>query len=181
MLKSLMTAIFGVFIMVNGACADSDSIYDLEAVSIDGAAIKLAEYRGKVLLVVNVASRCGYTPQYEGLQKLYDTYRERGLVVLGFPSNDFGGQEPGSEAEIKSFCSSKFGANFPLFSKVTVLGAAKHPVYGFLTQATGGREVNWNFEKFLVGKSGGVIGRFPSSVSPGSAELTDAIEKALQG
>jgi glutathione peroxidase len=179
-LQNLCMAVCGVFLMTVAANAQS-SFYDLEATSIDGAPVKLSEYKGKVLLIVNVASRCGYTPQYEGLQNLYNTYRDQGFVVLGFPSNDFGGQEPGTEAEIKAFCSSKFGANFPLFSKVAVVGAAKHPVYQFLTQSTGGREVGWNFEKFLVDRSGRVAGRFPSSVAPASSELTTAISAALKG
>jgi glutathione peroxidase len=178
-LRNLCVAICGVLLMAVTANAQP-SLYDLEAPSIDGTPVKFSEYKGKVLLIVNVASRCGYTPQYEGLQNLYSTYREQGLVVLGFPSNDFGGQEPGTEAEIKTFCSSKYGATFPLFSKVSVVGAAKHPIYQFLTQSTGGREVGWNFEKFLVDRSGRVVGRFSSSVAPAAAELTSAIHAALK-
>jgi glutathione peroxidase len=177
----IFALVLGVFLMVTQATADTKSFYDLEANSIEGAPIKFSEYKGKVVLVVNVASRCGYTSQYEGLQGLYAAHKEQGLVVLGFPSNDFGGQEPGTDAEIKSFCSSKFGANFPMFSKVPVVGAAKHPVYELLTQSTGGQEVRWNFEKFLVDRNGRVVGRFPSSVAPGSAELTSAISAALNG
>lgn len=180
MLKSLLIAILGVFYMVDNVQAEVSSVYEIEAASIDGAPVRLADYKGKVLLIVNVASRCGYTPQYEGLQELYDTYKEQGLVVLGFPSNDFGGQEPGTESEIKSFCSSKFGANFPMFSKVMVVGESKHPVYRFLTQSTGGKEVAWNFEKFLVDRTGHVIGRFPSSVTPTSEQLVTEVRKALQ-
>ncbi len=180
MIKSILTALLGVAFMVSHAQAEGGAFYDLEATSIDGAPVKMSEYKGKVALIVNVASRCGYTPQYEGLQKLYEAYRDQGFVVLGFPSNDFGGQEPGTEAEIKSFCSSKFGASFPMFSKVSVVGGAKHPIYQFLTQSTGGKEVGWNFEKFLVDRSGQVIGRFPSSVVPAATDLTTAINTALQ-
>lgn len=165
--------------MVATAHAEGSSFYDIEVKTIDGAQIKLSEYKGKVALVVNVASRCGYTPQYEGLQKLFEAHKAEGFVVLGFPSNDFGGQEPGTDAEIKSFCSGTYGANFPMFSKVTVVGGAKHPLYQLLTQSTGGKEVGWNFEKFLVDRSGRVVGRFPSSTAPGSLELTAAITKAL--
>jgi glutathione peroxidase len=156
-----------------------ETLYDISAKGIDGGERSLLEYRGKVSLVVNVASQCGYTQQYAGLQKLYDTYKDRGFVVLGFPSNDFGGQEPGTEAEIQHFCSSKFGVTFPLFAKVEVLGAAKHPVYRLLTETTGGGEVGWNFEKFLVGRHGRVIGRFPSRVTPQDQELVTALEQAL--
>jgi glutathione peroxidase len=181
MIKRLVVALFGALLMVTDAQAEGGSFYDIEATSIDGAPVKMSEYKGRVALIVNVASRCGFTSQYEGLQKLYDAYKEQGFLVLGFPSNDFGGQEPGTEAEIKSFCSSKFGANFPMFSKITVVGGAKHPLYQFLTESTGGKEVGWNFEKFLVDRTGKVVGRFPSSVVPAATDLTTAINTALQG
>jgi glutathione peroxidase len=161
-------------------CMAEDSLYALSAHGIDGAEVKLSTFQGKVALVVNVASQCGFTRQYSGLQELFQQYGPRGFVVLGFPSNDFGGQEPGSNEEIKSFCSSKFGVTFPMFAKVTVEGGEKHPVYRYLTSATGGDEVGWNFEKFLVDKNGRVIGRFKSSVRPDSSELKDAIEQALK-
>jgi glutathione peroxidase len=161
-------------------CMAEDSLYALSANGIDGAEVKLSTFNGKVALVVNVASQCGFTRQYAGLQELFQQYGSRGFVVLGFPSNDFGGQEPGTNEEIKSFCSSKFGVSFPLFSKVAVAGGEKHPVYRYLTSATGGDEVGWNFEKFLVDKNGRVIGRFKSSVGPDSSELKDAIEQALK-
>lgn len=156
------------------------SLYDLSATAIDGSVKQLSEFKGKVALVVNVASQCGFTPQYAGLQKLFDTYKDKGFVVLGFPSNDFGGQEPGSEAEIQKFCTSKFGVTFPLFAKVTARGAQKSPVYDFLTKSTGGDEVGWNFEKFLVGRNGLVLERFSSSTRPSDSSLTDAIEAALK-
>lgn len=160
-------------------CMAQNSFYDLSAKSIEGSSKSLSEYKGKVAVVVNVASHCGYTRQYEGLQKIYDRYKDRGLVVLGFPSNDFGQQEPGSDEEIKQFCSSRFGVTFPMFSKVKVLGADKSPVYAFLVQSTGGAEVGWNFEKFLVGRTGLVLERFESGVRPDSEAFTAAIEKAL--
>ena len=161
-----------------GASAQS-SLYEMQATRIDGSRENLSDFKGKVALVVNTASQCGYTPQYTELQELYERYKDRGFVVLGFPSNDFGGQEPGSEAEIQKFCSSKFGVSFPLFSKTKVLGDSKDPVYRFLTTSTGGKEVGWNFEKFLVGKDGLVVERFPSSVKPLSPAITEAVDAAI--
>lgn len=161
-----------------GASAQS-SLYEMQATRIDGSRENLSDFKGKVALVVNTASQCGYTPQYTELQELYERYKDRGFVVLGFPSNDFGGQEPGSEVEIQKFCSSKFGVSFPLFSKTKVLGEAKDPVYRFLTTSTGGKEVGWNFEKFLVSKDGLVLERFPSSVKPLSPAITEAVDAAI--
>jgi glutathione peroxidase len=178
-LLRLFLIITGAFFIMTSTSQAQESFFQLEAKSIDGENVQFSSYRDKVILVVNVASRCGYTPQYEGLQSLYSSLKDRGFVVFGFPSNDFGGQEPGSELEIKSFCSSKYGASFPLFSKVTVLGQAKDPVYRFLVGQSGGAEVRWNFEKFLINRQGKVVGRFPSSVSPESPELKAAIEAAL--
>lgn len=155
------------------------NFFEFKMQDIYGKEKALAEYKGKVVLVVNVASQCGYTPQYEGLEKLYEKYGEKGLVVTGFPANDFGAQEPGPDSEIATFCTSKYGVKFPMFSKITVKGSGKHPLYAFLTQAPPAGEVKWNFEKFLVGKDGQVIGRFPSSVEPQSDTLVQAIEKAL--
>jgi glutathione peroxidase len=155
------------------------SLYDLQATRIDGSRKSLSEFKGKVALVVNTASECGYTSQYAQLQELYMRYKDRGFVVLAFPSNDFGGQEPGSEAEIQQFCSSKFGVSFPLFAKTKVLGDEKDSVYRFLTASTGGKEVGWNFEKFLVGKDGLVVERLASSEKPLGSSLTQAIEAAL--
>jgi glutathione peroxidase len=155
------------------------SFHDFTMKDIYGKDKPLADYRGKVVLAVNVASQCGYTPQYEGLEKLHEKYADRGLVVTGFPANDFGAQEPGPDSEIATFCTSKYGVKFPMFSKITVKGAEKNPLYAFLTQAAPAGEVKWNFEKFLVGKDGQVVGRFPSSVTPESETLIQAIEKAL--
>ncbi|NBX28982.1 glutathione peroxidase [bacterium] len=151
-----------------------------EMKSIDGKPVDLATYNGKVVLVVNVASRCGYTGQYAGLQKLYDAYKDKGFVILGFPANDYGAQEPGTDAEIASFCSTKYGVTFPMFSKITVKGPGKAPLYQTLTESADPKgEVAWNFEKFLIGKDGSVIGRFKSGVSPESPDLAKAIEAAL--
>lgn len=147
--------------------------------TIDGKETTLGAYKGKVLLVVNVASKCGYTPQYAGLQALYDKYKDRGLVVVGVPANNFGGQEPGTDEEIKTFCSRNYNVTFPMMSKVSVKGEDKIMLYQHLTQATGGAEVKWNFTKFLIDKNGNVLSRFESKVTPDSPELTGAIEKAL--
>jgi len=151
-----------------------------EMKKIDGSKVDLADYAGKVVLVVNVASRCGYTGQYSGLQSLYEKYKDKGLVILGFPANDFGAQEPGSDADIKEFCSTRYGVTFPMFSKITVKGAGKAPLYQTLTESADPKgEVSWNFEKFLIGKDGAVIGRFKSGVAPDDAKLVQAVETAL--
>ena len=146
--------------------------------NIDGQATPLASMKGKAVLVVNVASQCGYTPQYAGLQALYEKYKGQGLVIIGVPANNFGGQEPGTNEDIKQFCSRKYSVTFPIMAKVSVKGEDKTPLYQYLT-ATGG-EVKWNFTKFLVGKDGKAIQRFESGVSPDSPELAAAIEKALR-
>ncbi|MCS6988542.1 MAG: glutathione peroxidase [Chloroherpetonaceae bacterium] len=152
------------------------SIYDFKVKTIDGAEKSLADYKGKVLLIVNVASECGYTPQYADLQKLYEKYRSQGFAVLGFPCNDFGGQEPGSEKDIKAFCVSRFGVTFDMFSKITM----SHPLYQYLTaNAKPSGKVDWNFEKFLIDRNGNIVGRFKSGVKPMSETLTKAIEEAL--
>jgi len=151
-----------------------------EMKTIDGSPVNLADYKGKVVLIVNVASRCGYTGQYSGLQKLYDGYKDKGFVILGFPANDFGAQEPGTDAQIAEFCSSKYGVTFPMFSKITVKGAGKAPLYATLTESADPQgEVSWNFEKFLIGKNGAVVGRFKSGVAPADAALVTAIEREL--
>jgi glutathione peroxidase len=153
------------------------SFYDLSTRRLDGQPQSLAEYKGKVALVVNTASECGFTPQYDGLEKLYESYKDKGLVVLGFPSNDFGGQEPGTTEEIASFCSTRFHVKFPLFEKVKTKGEGQSPIFQFLVAAGG--EPKWNFHKYLVGKDGQVIKAFPSKVEPLSAELKTAIDEAL--
>lgn len=167
---------------VSGATEPSGAL-GFEVKSIDGESVKLADYQGKVVLVVNVASQCGLTGQYSGLQELYETYKDKGLVVLGFPCNQFGSQEPGTEADIKQFCSTKYKVTFPMFSKVDVNGADAAPFYKYLTaqdtSPVGNGKISWNFEKFLVGRDGQVIHRFSPRVSPSDAELVKAIEAAL--
>jgi len=155
----------------------ANSVHEFSMKSIDGKQTSLADYKGKVVLFVNVASQCGYTPQYSGLQSLYEKYQGKGLVVVGVPANDFGSQEPGSDAEIKTFCSRNYNVTFPMLSKVVVTGSGKVPLYEYLTQ-TGG-EVKWNFTKFLVGKDGKVRARFESGTRPDSKELSSAVEQAL--
>lgn len=159
-------------------------IHQFELNDIDGVPVKLGAYSGKVLLLVNVASQCGYTPQYAGLEQLYQRYRADGLVVLGFPANNFGSQEPGTEEQIKDFCTMNYNVTFPMFAKISVRGDDIHPLYKFLTEAvpthTGSPgPVTWNFNKFLIGRDGSVIGRYDSKVEPLGPELTGEIEKAL--
>ncbi len=157
-------------------------LYDLSLETITGEPLPLAQFRGKAVLVVNTASRCGFTPQYEGLQALWTRYREAGLVVLGVPSNDFGGQEPGTEEQVKSFCEINYGVDFPLTSKTTVVGPGRHAVYAGLEEALGeAARPKWNFHKVLVGRDGTPIAAFPSSVAPLAPELTTAIDAALAG
>lgn len=160
------------------------SIYDIPLKTINGKPATLGEYKGKVLLIVNVASQCGYTPQYEGLQKIYQQYQSQGLVVLGFPANNFGGQEPGTEAEIKEFCSLKYNVTFPMFAKLSAKGADIHPLYKFLTDKETNPnfagEIKWNFNKFLIDKNGNPIARFDSSDKPESPKVVQAIEQALK-
>lgn len=160
------------------------SIYDIPVKTIDGKATTLGEYKGKVVLIVNVASKCGYTPQYEGLEKIYKQYQAKGFTVLGFPANNFGGQEPGTEAEIVTFCSTNYGVTFPMFSKLSAKGADIHPLYKFLTEKETNPnfagELKWNFNKFLIDKNGTPIARFDSADKPESAKVTQAIEQALK-
>ncbi len=151
--------------------------------SIDGKPVDLSKYQGKVVLMVNVASECGYTPQYAGLEELHRKYAGRGLSILGFPANDFGRQEPGTNAQIAEFCEKNYGVEFDMFSKIVVRGSGPAPLYQFLTSKQTnprfGGDVEWNFEKFLIGRNGEVIGRFVSSVEPLSREMVSALEKAL--
>lgn len=152
----------------------------LSVLTIDGSKTSLESYKGKVVLIVNTASKCGYTSQYAGLQEIYEKYKAKGFVVLGFPSNDFGGQEPGSNEEIKKFCDLNYKVTFPLFAKAPVSGPETQPLFAFLTaNAPEKGPVKWNFEKFLLNREGKVVGRFRSAVKPTDAELTTAIEKAL--
>lgn len=157
------------------------SMFDFSAKTIDGAEKKLSDYAGKVVLVVNVASECGLTPQYDGLEKLHEKYADQGLAVVGFPANEFGAQEPGSNDEIKSFCKTKYGVKFDMFGKVKVKGAGIDPLFAWLTGPDSGfgGDIKWNFNKFLVGKDGKVVARFEPQVDPLAPEVTAAIEKAL--
>jgi glutathione peroxidase len=157
------------------------TIYNFTAKSLRGEDVSLSEYRGKPMLIVNTASKCGFTPQYEGLEKLFKEHQARGLVVLGFPCNQFGAQEPGSEAEIGDFCQANYGVTFPMFSKIDVNGASAHPLYAYLKTAKPGvlgtRNIKWNFTKFLVDRTGKVVGRFGPATKPEAME--QAIAKVL--
>jgi glutathione peroxidase len=157
------------------------SIYDIPVKDIDGKDTTLAAYKGKVVLIVNVASHCGYTPQYKNLEAVYEKYKDQGFVVLGFPCNQFGGQEPGTNEEIKQFCTSKYDVTFPLFDKIEVNGANRHPLYVALAGETSPfpGNIKWNFTKFLIGKDGKIVNRFDSKITPDSAEATEAITAAL--
>lgn len=161
--------------------AHAESLYDIKLKDIDGKDTSLAAYQGKVVLIVNVASKCGYTKQYTGLESIYEKYKGQGFVVLGFPCNQFGGQEPGTNEEIKQFCSSKFSVTFPLFDKIDVNGANRHPLYVALAGPASPfpGDIKWNFNKFLIGKNGKIVKRFESKVTPESEEMTKAVETAL--
>ena len=176
--------LLGLGLLMSAPLFSASSIHDFTLNSIDGSPTPLSSLKGKVVLLVNVASFCGYTPQYEGLEALYKKYKDQGLVVLGFPANNFGEQEPGTNEEIKKFCSTRYHVSFPMFSKVSVVGSDKTPLYQFLTDkkanpSTGG-EIQWNFTKFLADRNGKVIARFDSAVEPDSSEVIRAIEKALK-
>ena len=168
-------------LMTASLLADDAKLYTIPLKDIDGKEATLKTYAGKPLLIVNVASHCGFTKQYTGLEAVWRKYREQGLVVLGFPCNDFGAQEPGTTAEIKQFCSTKYDVTFPLFDKLHVKGDEQHPLYAALTgpESPAPGPVKWNFGKFLIGRDGKIIARFDSKVTPDSAELTKAIEAAL--
>lgn len=161
----------------------ASNVHEFTLKALNGTPTPLASYKGKVMLIVNVASQCGYTYQYEGLQALFMKYKDRGLVVAGFPANNFGGQEPGSDAEIGAFCKSKYGVTFPMFSKISVKGDDQAPLYQFLTSKAANPKtagtIPWNFTKYLVDRNGKVLARFDAETEPESKELTSAIEAAL--
>ncbi len=163
--------------------ATASGIYDFTLRSIDGQPVSLRSYHGKVLLLVNVASRCGYTPQYAGLESLYEKYKDHGLVIVGVPANNFGGQEPGTNEEIKTFCTRKYNVSFTMMSKVSVLGPDKIPLYAFLTDSSInpniGGDIKWNFTKFLFDRNGRPVARFEPAVAPDSPQVVTAIEGAL--
>ncbi len=156
----------------------ANSIHDFTMKSIDGEAVPLSGYRGKIVLLVNVASKCGHTPQYAGLEALYRKYKDRGLVVVGVPANNFGGQEPGTNEDIKTFCKRNYDVTFPMMAKVSVKGEDTAPLYQYLTTVTEG-EIKWNFTKFLVDRDGKVVARFEPKVAPDSPEVAAAVEQAL--
>ncbi len=188
---SSLAALFGLaFGMASWAVVAADeaakqpaSVLDFHAKDINGTDVPLSKYQGKVLLIVNTASQCGLTPQYKALEADYEKYKDQGLEVLGFPANEFGKQEPGTNEEIKEFCSSKYKVTFPMFSKIVVKGEGIHPLYDFLTsEKTNPKfagKIGWNFAKFLVNRKGEVIARFDPQVKPDSPEVIGAIEKAL--
>lgn len=159
------------------------TIYDFSVKNIDGQPAKLDIYKGKVVMIVNVASKCGYTPQYEGLQALYDKNKDNGFVILGFPANNFMSQEPGTDAEIKEFCSSKYKVTFPMFAKISVKGEDQHPLYNFLTNKATDPEfsgdISWNFNKFLIDRTGKIVARFGSKDTPEGDAVTTAVAKIL--
>jgi len=174
-MKKMMQILIATTIMMGSAQAAS--IYDIPLKTIDGKETTLKEYQGKTLLIVNTASGCGYTPQYKGLQQLYQQYKNKGFVVLGFPSNDFGGQEPGTNPDIKKFCELKYKVSFPMFKKNSVKGPFKQALFQFLIEnAKNHDEIGWNFEKFIIDRTGRVAARFKSAVTPES----DAIKKAIE-
>jgi glutathione peroxidase len=176
------TALFAALTMVTALTATAaQTVLDVPVKNIDGKDTSLKEYKGKVMLVVNVASKCGYTKQYTGLEAIQQKYKAKGFTVVGFPCNQFGGQEPGTNEEIKQFCSSKFNVTFPLFDKIEVNGANRHPLYMMLAgkDSPFPGDIKWNFNKFLIGKDGKILQRFDSKVTPESPEMAAAIEAAL--
>lgn len=179
----MRTVVAFLFLCVAMSFAADKSVYDFTLNSIDGQPTSLGSYKGKVLLVVNVASRCGYTPQYSALEAVYEKYKDRGLVIVGVPANNFGAQEPGTNEEIKTFCTRKYNVQFPMMSKVSVKGSDTTPLYQYLTDPslnpkTGG-EIKWNFTKFLFDRNGNIVARFEPDVTPDSPQVVAAIEKAL--
>ena len=170
----------GVILVMATSLSAGSGLYSFTLNSIDGKPAPLSDYKGKVVLLVNVASQCGYTPQYSALEAIYEKYKDRGFVILGFPANNFGAQEPGTNEEIKTFCTRKYNVSFPMMSKVSVKGDDKTPLYQYLTTTpkTGG-EIQWNFTKFLVDRDGNIVARFEPAITPDSPEVTAAIEKAL--
>jgi glutathione peroxidase len=172
-----------VALLMSASLFAASSIYEFTLPSIDGKPLPLANFKGKVVLVVNVASRCGFTPQYSALESTYEKYKDQGFVILGFPANNFGKQEPGTNQEIKTFCQTKYSVTFPMYAKVSVKGDDQTPLYAYLTTqanpAVAG-EIKWNFTKFLVDRNGNVVQRFEPDVSPDSPEVIAAIEKALK-
>jgi glutathione peroxidase len=180
-MKFFQTIALTLFTLAGSVAMAADTAHEFSLKSIDGEKVSLEKYEGKVLLIVNVASRCGLTPQYEQLQAMHQKYAGKGLVVIGVPCNQFGGQEPGSEADIKQFCSSKYSVTFPMMSKIEVNGKGEDPLYSWLKSQTDKKsDISWNFEKFVVGKDGKVVGRFSPRVKPDAEEVVKAIDAALK-
>lgn len=179
-----MKKIIAAICLMSAGLFGASNVYEFTMNSIDGNPQPLAAFKGKPVLIVNVASKCGFTPQYEQLEAVYEKYKDRGLIIAGFPANNFMGQEPGTNQEIKTFCSTKYNVKFPMFAKISVKGDDKAPLYQFLTDTaanpkTGG-EIKWNFTKFLIGRDGTVIARFEPQVKPDAPEVIAAIEQALK-
>ncbi len=181
-MKLLSGLVLGLVAMAFGQAASAaDSIHEFKVQSLEGKEVNLADYKGKVLLIVNVASQCGATPQYKELQALHDKYKDQGLVVLGFPCNQFGAQEPGSSEDIRKFCTEEYNVTFPMFSKIDVNGEKQAPVYDFLKkQADDHSNIGWNFEKFVVGKDGKVVKRFKTRVKPDADEVVSVLEAEIK-
>ena len=174
-----MKNIIGAICLMSAGLFGASSVYEFTMNSIDGQPLPLSSFKGKVLLIVNVASFCGFTPQYEQLEAVYEKYKDQGFVIAGFPANNFGAQEPGTNEEIKTFCTRKYNVKFPIYSKISVKDPDKAPLYQYLTETAGG-EIKWNFTKFLIDRNGKIIARFESPVKPDSPEVIAAIEKALK-
>jgi glutathione peroxidase len=188
-MKSLFGKVAPTFLLIGAILTMATSlsagsgVYSFTLNSIDGKPAPLADYKGKVVLIVNVASQCGYTPQYSALESIYEKYKDQGFVILGFPANNFGAQEPGTNAEIKTFCTRKYNVTFPMYAKISVKGEDKAPLYQYLTEQTGPGitgDIKWNFTKFLVDRNGNVVQRFEPAVTPDSKDITGAIEKQLK-
>src|SRR5580700_5235185 len=179
-----MKKLIGAICLMSAALFGASSVYEFTLNSIDGQPMPLQNFQGKVMLIVNVASKCGFTPQYEGLEAVYEKYKDQGFVIVGFPANNFMGQEPGTNEEIKTFCHSKYNVTFPMMAKVSVKGDDTTPLYKFLTEKSTNPEfagdIKWNFTKFLVGRDGTVIARFEPAVKPDDPAVIAAIEKALK-
>src|SRR5580704_270652 len=171
-----MKNIIGALCLMSAGLFGASSVYEFTMNSIDGQPLPLSSFKGKVLLIVNVASFCGFTPQYEQLEAVYEKYKDQGFVIAGFPANNFGAQEPGTNEEIKTFCTRKYNVKFPIYSKISVKDPDKAPLYQYLTETAGG-EIKWNFTKFLIDRNGKIIARFESPVKPDSPEVIAAIEK----
>jgi len=182
--KASQSILFGlVVLLMSASLFAASSIYDFTLPSIDGKPAPLANYKGKVVLLVNVASRCGFTPQYSALESIYEKYKSQGFVILGFPANNFGAQEPGTNEEIKTFCTRKYSVTFPIYAKISVKQPDQTPLYTYLTKETGAGirgDIKWNFTKFLVDRNGNVVQRFEPAVTPDSKEVISAIEKQLK-